>query len=40
MASQVKDRAMLERAKAGNRIRFTAEKVNSAFTLSTREALK
>jgi Cu(I)/Ag(I) efflux system protein CusF len=38
MVFQVKDPAMLEKVKAGDKVRFTAEKVNGAFTVTTLEA--
>lgn len=38
MVYQVKDPAMLDKVKAGDRIRFKAEKINGAFTLTTIES--
>ena len=40
MQFQVRDPAMLERVKPGDKVRFTAEKVNGAYTLTTIEVLK
>lgn len=40
MVFQVKDPAMLEKVKTGDKIRFTAEKINGAFTVTTIEAAK
>lgn len=40
MVFQVKDPAMLEKVKAGDKVRFTAEKVNGVFTVTTIEAAK
>jgi Cu(I)/Ag(I) efflux system protein CusF len=37
MVFQVKDPAMLDKVKAGDKVRFTADKVNGAFTLTTIE---
>jgi Cu/Ag efflux protein CusF len=37
MVFQVKDPAMLERVKAGDRIRFSAEKVGGAYTVTSIE---
>ena len=33
MVFQVKDRAMLDQVKAGDKVKFRAEKINGAFTL-------
>ncbi len=38
MVFQVKDPAMLDKVKPGDKVRFTAEKVNGAFTVTTLEA--
>lgn len=35
MVFQVKDPAMLDKVKAGDKVRFTAEKINGAFTVMT-----
>ncbi len=40
MVFQVKDPSMLEKVKSGDKIRFTAEKINGAFTVTTLEAAK
>jgi Cu/Ag efflux protein CusF len=40
MVFQVKDAAMLEKVKTGDKVRFTAEKINGAFTVTTLEAVK
>jgi len=40
MVFQVKDPAMLDKVKAGDKVRFTAEKINGAFTVTTLEAAK
>jgi Cu(I)/Ag(I) efflux system periplasmic protein CusF len=40
MVFQVKDPAMLEKVKAGDKVRFTAEKINGAFTVTSLEAAK
>src|SRR5215204_2866288 len=40
MVFQVKDPAMLERVKAGDKIRFEAEKVGGAFTVTKIEPAK
>lgn len=37
MVFQVKDPAMLQQVKAGDKVRFTAEKINGAFTITTLE---
>lgn len=39
MVFQVKDPAMLEKVKPGDKVRFTAEKINGAFTITTLEAV-
>jgi len=39
MVFRVSDPALLERVKAGDKVRFTAEKVNGAFTLTSIEAV-
>jgi Cu(I)/Ag(I) efflux system periplasmic protein CusF len=40
MVFQVKDPAMLEQVKPGDKVRFTAEKVNGAITVTSLEAAK
>ena len=40
MVFQVKDPAMLDKVKAGDKVRFTVEKLNGAFTVTTLEAAK
>lgn len=40
MVFQVKDPAMLEKVKTGDKVRFTAEKINGTFTVTTIEAAK
>jgi Cu(I)/Ag(I) efflux system periplasmic protein CusF len=40
MVFQVKDPAMLEKVKTGDKVRFTAEKINGAFTVTTIETVK
>lgn len=40
MVFQVKDPAMLTQVKTGDKVRFTAEKINGAFTVTTIEAAK
>ncbi len=40
MVFQVKDRAMLDRVKAGDKINFAAEKVNGAYTVMQLEMFK
>jgi Cu(I)/Ag(I) efflux system periplasmic protein CusF len=40
MVFQVKDPSMLEKVKSGDKIRFTAEKINGAFTVTTLEPAK
>jgi Cu(I)/Ag(I) efflux system protein CusF len=40
MVFQVKDPAILEQVKVGDRIRFSAEKVGSAYTVTAVEAAK
>ena len=40
MVFQVKDPSMLEKVKSGDKVRFTAEKINGAFTVTTLEAAK
>lgn len=37
MVFQVKDAAMLEKVKAGDKVKFTADKVNGAFTVMSIE---
>ena len=37
MVFQVKDPAMLEKVKTGDKVRFTADKVNGAFTVTSIE---
>jgi len=39
MVFRVSDPALLERVQAGDKVRFTAEKVNGAFTLTSIEAV-
>ena len=40
MVFQVKDHSMLDKVKAGDKVRFTAEKLNGAITLTSIEAAK
>ena len=40
MVFQVKDAAMLEKVKTGDKIKFTADKVNGAFTVMSIEIAK
>ena len=40
MVFRVKDAAMLDQVKAGDKIKFTADKVNGAYTVTTLEAAK
>ena len=40
MVFQVSDPAFLEKVKSGDKVRFTAEKVNGAFTVTSIEAAK
>ncbi len=40
MVFQVKDKAMLDQVKAGDKVRFTADKVGGAFTITQIEAAK
>ena len=40
MVFQVKDPAMLDKVKPGDKVRFTAEKMNGAITLTKIEAAK
>lgn len=40
MVFQVKDPAMLEKVKTGDKVRFTAEKVNGAYTVTTLDVAK
>lgn len=40
MVFQVKDPAMLDKVKVGDKVRFTAEKIGSAFTVTSLEAAK
>jgi Cu(I)/Ag(I) efflux system periplasmic protein CusF len=40
MVFQVKDAAMLEKVKAGDKVKFTADKVNGAFTVMSIEIVK
>ncbi len=40
MVFQVKDPALLDQVKAGDRIRFTAEKIGGAYTVTRMEAAK
>ena len=40
MVFQVKDPAVLEKIKAGDKVQFTADKINGAYTVITIETLK
>ena len=40
MVFQVKDPAMLDKVKAGDKVKFTADRVNSAFTVLSIELVK
>ncbi len=40
MVFQVKDPAMLEKIKAGDKVLFTADKINGAFTVMSIEPMK
>ncbi len=40
MVFQVKDKAMLDRVKAGDKVRFAADKVGGAFTIISLEPVK
>jgi Cu(I)/Ag(I) efflux system periplasmic protein CusF len=40
MVFQVKDTAMLDRVKAGDKVNFTADKVNGAYTVTQVETTK
>ena len=40
MVFQVKDPAMLDKVKTGDKVRFTAEKMNGALTVTNIEAAK
>ena len=40
MVFQVKDKSMLDQVKAGDKVRFTADKVGGAFTITHIEAAK
>jgi Cu(I)/Ag(I) efflux system periplasmic protein CusF len=40
MVYEVKDAALLERVKAGDKVKFEAEKIGSAFTLTKIERAK
>jgi Cu(I)/Ag(I) efflux system periplasmic protein CusF len=40
MVFQVKDATMLEKVKAGDKVKFTADKVNGAFTVMSIEIVK
>jgi Cu/Ag efflux protein CusF len=40
MVFQVKDPAMLERVKTGDRVRFTAEKIGGQYTVTVMESAK
>jgi Cu(I)/Ag(I) efflux system periplasmic protein CusF len=40
MVFQVKDVAMLEKIKAGDKVKFTADKVNGAYTVLTIDIVK
>lgn len=40
MVFQVKDPAMLEKVKSGDKVRFTAEKLNGALTVTNIEPVK
>ncbi|MES2886904.1 MAG: copper-binding protein [Pseudomonadota bacterium] len=39
MVFQVKDPTLLDKVKPGDKVRFTAEKINGAFTVTTLEAV-
>ena len=40
MVFQVKDPSMLEKLKAGDKVQFTADNINGAFTVMTIEPMK
>jgi Cu/Ag efflux protein CusF len=40
MVFQVRDPSMLDNVKAGDKVKFTAEKINGAFTVTSLEAAK
>ncbi|WP_332774503.1 copper-binding protein [Polaromonas sp.] len=40
MVFQVKDPALLQKVKAGDKVKFTADKINGAFTVISMEASK
>lgn len=40
MVFQVKDPALLEQVKTGDKFRFNVEKINGAFTVTSLEATK
>lgn len=40
MVFQVQDRALLEQVKAGDKVSFTADKINGAYTVLSIQALK
>ena len=40
MVFEVKDPAMLEKVKAGDKVRFTADKINGVFTVTSIEVAK
>lgn len=40
MVFQVKDPAMLDQVKAGDKVKFTAERIGGAFTVTRIEAVK
>ena len=40
MVFQIKDPAMLDKVKAGDKVKFTADRVNSAFTVLSIELVK
>lgn len=40
MVFQVRDPALLEKVKAGDKVKFSAEKINGAFTVTAIEAVK
>jgi Cu(I)/Ag(I) efflux system periplasmic protein CusF len=40
MVFRVKDAAMLDQVKAGDKIKFTADKISGAYTVTTLEAVK
>jgi Cu/Ag efflux protein CusF len=40
MVFQVKDPALLEKIKAGDKVKFSAENINGAFTVTAIDAVK